>query len=152
MPTFQKVLGSKIAFSSAAPATQDDAGYVALSWTAEATDCEIVDFDGFNGEWSTVADQTICLTGGADEKGKYTFGSFPITIQYDKANTIWPIIDTARKSASAELSVRILHANADTTYFQARVMKANQKFGGQDDVRRMEIDLLQTVEQIVTEA
>ena len=60
MSDFQTNAGATFSVSAAAPATYDEAGYEALTFTP-ATAAEIVDYQGPNPEWDTVTDTATVL-------------------------------------------------------------------------------------------
>ena len=140
---FQTNAGAIFSVSAAAPATFDEAGYEALTFTP-ATASEIVDYQGPNPEWDTVTDNSYSTADKADCKTGRRLGNGSINLKYKKTNTaFWDIIEAAELSKSAVLSVQYAHDNGvDLRWYTIQVSKAGEVQGGADDFLMREIGML----------
>ena len=83
MSDFQTNAGATFSVSAAAPATYDEAGYEALTFTP-ATAAEIVDYQGPNPEWDTVTDNSYSTADKSDQKTGRRLGSGSINLKYKR--------------------------------------------------------------------
>ena len=127
----QTGLGSSIAISVAAPATQDAAGYAALSYT-EAGNCEKIGTIG-----STFAKTEFQPLKGAKQKlkGSADYGSLQPQFALDEADAGQTLFRTAADDETNLLySVRVTYQSGAKRYFQARVFGWPETVDGADPV------------------
>ncbi len=140
--------GMTFSVSAAAPATQDQAGYDALTYTA-ATDCEIIDFSGWDDSWGSAADDTLCINGKPPRKTKKIFGPMTLSLQFEKISTIHALLKTGFDSQSDQLACKVLFPDGvDMIYFMAEVTKYNPVFGGTGSKITTPTTLQPTVERV----
>ena len=102
--------GATIEVSAALPATYDDTGYEALSWTGCG---EIVDVSEIAKAWAVVAHQAV--TRAYPEKIKDT---------YDVTADTGQVILLAGLAAAASYSFQITLPSGDIAYFTGKILKA----------------------------
>ncbi len=141
--------GAIFSVSAGAPATQDEAGYEALTFTA-LTAAEIMDFSGWDDSWETRTDDSYSTAPVGSKKIRKAFGDVTLTLKYDKTNTaFYGIIDTAYDSQTDLLACKFLSSNAtDNIFFQATVIKANIKGGSGSDEETFELVLAPQTETV----
>lgn len=137
--------GAKIAVSASAPATYDEAGYEALTWTAEhCIDAVPVITKKFN----AVTKSTTCEGTEKDIKGSAKYD--PVAYKFDPVDSraAETIYQTAFDSQTAEISVRVSFAKRagettpDILYFTAQVAAFAYSAGGsKDDIDMREVEL-----------
>lgn len=153
MPDFQKVTGTSFSVSSGLPATQDAAGFQALTFT-NIGDCEIISFSGFNTDWSTEQDNTLCDTDSAARKQSRQLGEVTMVLKFDKTSSaFYTILETAELSADDVISCQVNHANGtDFVWFTAQVKMLNRKYGARDDSITYEVSFLQQTTEVYLNA
>jgi len=149
----QNLAGSTFSASAAAPADQAAATYAALAWTV-ATAAEIMDFSGFDDDWERIEDNTYNASAAPSKKSRPRLGEVTLTLEYLKSNSaFYAIINAAELAIAGLVSCRFTHANTtDFIYFQAQVVKANDKAGSGTDKRSFEIVMLPQVKRVISEA
>ena len=149
----QQLSGSKFGVSAAAPATFDQAGYEALTFTL-ADDSEILDFSGFDDDWERSEDNTYNVSPSPSKKVRPKLGEVTLMLEYLKSSTaFYGIIDTAEGSQTDVISCQFLASNGtDSLYFTAQVVKSNPKGGSGSDKRTHEIVLLPQTKRVKVEA
>lgn len=137
--------GAKIAVSASAPATYNEAGYEALTWTAEhCIDAVPV----ITKKYNAVTKSTTCDTVEKDVKGGAKYD--PVNYKFDPVDSraAETIYQTAFDSQTAEISVRVSFAKRagettpDIVYFTAQVAAFAYSAGGaKDDIDYREVEL-----------
>ena len=123
--------GSAIAISVAAPATQDKAGYAALTYT-EAGNCEKIGTIG-----ATFAKTEFQPLKGAKQKlkGSAEYGALQPQFGLDEADVGQMLFRTAADDeTNALFSIRVTYQNGAKRYFQARVFGWPETVDGADPV------------------
>lgn len=120
--------GLTLGISAAAPATQDAAGYVALTFTPQDS-CAIVDAGVLGDSWSEIEDNTLCTSGSGSVKGKRTFGQTTMQLKYYKGDAVAVLLQAAFDAVADLVSVEITLPNGDIRYFQAMVSQFDEVFG-----------------------
>lgn len=143
MSDFQTSAGATISISAAVPATYDEAGYEALTYTP-CTAAEITNYDPPIAEWSKATDNSWNDADKADIKSSRKLGEGSITIQYDKTNTaFWSIVDAAELSKTSVVSIQFANANGvDLRWYTAQITKSAFQYGGADDIILKEVMVL----------
>lgn len=148
-----KNAGTSFGVTTGVPATYDEAGYAALTYT-DADACEIISYDGENATWTTEEDDTYCLENSAPTKLKRQLGEIPFTLKFNKDSTaFYAIMEAAEKDQNQVLSVRI--AKSDGTsfhYYSAQVNLWNEKFGDASGSVTVDASFLQQTETIKVSA
>lgn len=109
-------IGSKIAFSAAAPATHDQAGFEALTWVEWLEATEI-------GEFGASVDQSDYVPVHSGVKHKIASvvdnGDQSISGAYDSSNPAQQLLRAASKTTSKSISVRETLPDGDVYYYTA---------------------------------
>lgn len=133
--------GSHISLAAALPATYDQAGYEALTWTQD--DCSSENIPMLNDTANTVDVNTVCSLRTKSVKGKSKYDPVSFTMLSDWDNAAQGILDTAKASTTAVISVKIEFATGDVVYFTAQVSKFSLTEGGTgDDLNKRAVELL----------
>ena len=123
--------GSAIAISVAPPATQDAAGYAALTFT-EAGNCEKIGTIG-----ATYAKTEFQPLKGAKQKlkGSPDYGSMQPQFAHDESDAGQTIFRTAADDeTNALFSIRVTYQSGAKRYFQGRVFGWPETVDGADPV------------------
>ncbi len=123
--------GSALAISSNAPATQDAAGYAALTFT------EIGSIDKIGALGASFAKVEFQpLKGPKDKhKGSADYGSLQPSMAYDEADAGQTLLRTAADDATSKLySFLVTYPTGAKRYFQGRVFGAPENTDGADTV------------------
>lgn len=128
--TFLKVAGTVISASAALPATDNQAGYEALSWT-ECEASEIINFSGWSDTWEIESDNTYKLLAANDTKLRRKLGEISLELKHDFSNTAFhTILETAEADQDDVISFRVANNDAATfLYFTAQVKECNRVYG-----------------------
>ena len=111
-------IGSFLSASADAPATLDDTGYAALSWSEVGEATEVPEYGA---EHSTVT-HTPLKTGIVNKfHGELNYGSFAVPMAYDPDDAGQAILKAARVSKD-EISFRMTYSNGEIEYFPGKVM------------------------------
>lgn len=139
--------GLTLGISAAAPATQDIAGYVALTYTA-LDSCAIIDAGVLGDSWSEHEDNTLCTAGAGSVKGKRIFGQSTWQLKYFKGDAVAVLLQAAFDAAAGLVSVEITLTNGDIRYFQAQVSQFDEVFGTTGSDVEATVKFLQQVETV----
>ena len=126
--------GTTIAISAALPATQDSAGYAALSYTGIGGVESIPAFGALS------AVNSFQPLNGPQEKhkGPVNYGSLQIPMALDKADAGQTLLRTAADPANnAQYSFLVTFPNGDKRYFQGRVFGMQETPGSATNVLMM---------------
>lgn len=121
--------GLSLSVSAASPATHDEAGFNALTWTDQDS-CAIVDAGVLGDTWTEHEDNTLCTDGSGSVKGKRNFGAQTLQLKYYKSDAVRAILKTAFDSGTDQISVMITLSNADERFFEAQVSQFDESYGG----------------------
>jgi hypothetical protein len=123
--TFVTSAGTTIGLSASQPATYNQAGYEALSFTTIGAVTDLGEIPSRVYELVTL--YYVASRGQAKAKGGYNLGSQSITYAIDPADTGQALVDTATESDAA-YSVKISHPSLGEIYAQALVMGGPKTF------------------------
>ncbi len=132
----------------AAPATFNEAGYDALTFT----DCgEVISLGEFGREYTTV--RVMNLKDGATRKfkGSYDNGTVQVDLLFDADDAGQTLLEAAGDSATQKYSFKVtLPDGSSGFYFRGYVMSLKRIIGGPDDAIQirasLELDETQIVE------
>lgn len=111
-------IGGFLSVSAAAPATPDDTGYGALTWSEVGEATEIPEYGA---EHATVT-HTPLKTGIVNKfHGELNYGSFAVPMAYDAADAGQIILKAARVSKD-EISFMMTYSDGSIDYFPGKVM------------------------------
>lgn len=123
--------GTVVKFSAAKPATFDQTGYEALTFTTAG---QVTNVGTLGVQWDEVQLDTLDL-GRFYAKGTKNVGDLPITFGYDTADTGQAIAETASGAtgASGSVSVQIILPGGEDLYAYGPVLSFNRQIGGPND-------------------
>jgi hypothetical protein len=140
--------GSHLSFAAALPATYDDVGYEALTWTQD--DCSSENIPSLSRAFNGVDVNTVCSLTTTTKKGKSKYDPVAFTMLSDWGNTAQALLETAEGSTSAVISVKIEFASGNVVYFTAQVAKFTLSDGGTgDDLNKRSVELWIQSDEIV---
>lgn len=116
---YEGSVGTYIEVSAASPATEDQAGYEALSWTKVAG---VTTLGEFSKIWQMAT--AILLETGLTEKRKSSFdnGSLPVQMLRDTSDAGQGILAAASDSPTAIISIKIVEPDGTINYAQAIIL------------------------------
>lgn len=107
-----------LAISAGVPATFDNAGYVALSYTAVG---EITNFGEFGREFTLVTHNPVASRGTQKLKGAFNEGAIALQLGLD-TDDAGQVLMKAASASDSLYAFRITTANGDIYYFQGLTM------------------------------
>jgi hypothetical protein len=122
--------GSTLAISAAAPATFNEAGYEALTFTNIG---EITDLGEFGREYALVTHNPLDTRATVKRKGSYNEGAMDLRLALDTDDAGQILLSTASES-DADYSFELTLQNGDVYYFQAQVMTFKIGVGSVDQI------------------
>lgn len=134
-------VGTAVSVSAAAPATYDDTGFEALTWSLCG---ELAELPSFGSE-SALATHTPLKTGVvAKRRGSVNYGSVALTMAASEDDAGQGILQTKAEAAAgsdASVSVKVVLVNGETQYFTAQVMSYKTNVGNADAITMAEVTL-----------
>lgn len=128
--TVQTSAGTTIALSAAAPATYDQAGFDALTYT---TIGEAIDLGSFGKEFNLVTYNPLGDRKTRKFKGSYNNGSVSVTLAQDDTDA-GQVLAIAAADSDSNYSFKVTLQNGDIRYFVAKVMSYTTDVGTVDDI------------------
>lgn len=129
--TFTTTAGTTFGLSSSAPATYNQAGYEALSFTTVG---EVTDLGEFPYRvYDIITHRPLATSGEQKSKGNFSLGSQTVTFAMDPSDTGQAMVDTAIESTSA-YSIKISHSTLGEIYARALINSAPRSFGGDNNI------------------
>jgi hypothetical protein len=128
--TVQTSAGTTIALSATAPATYDEAGFAALTFT---TIGEVIDLGSFGKVFNLVTYNPLGDRKTRKFKGSYNNGSISITLAQDDADA-GQILAIAAADSDDNYSFEVTLQNGDIRYFVAKTMSYTTDVGTVDDI------------------
>ena len=129
--TTHVVGGTCLSVSAGIPATNDAAGYTALTWTQI-------------GELSTIGDIVtkhatstfinMCTNKSSVIKGVEDLINVMITVACDRGDAGQTLMTTARQSINGVYAFKVAESNGSFQYFRARVLSEGTQFKSVNDV------------------
>ena len=135
--TIQSTAGASIGISSSAPATFNEAGYGALTFTNIG---EVTDLGEFGREYNLITHNPIDTRATKKLKGSYNEGQIALTVALDTADAGQNIAKTASTS-DADYYFKVTMQNGAAYYFPAKVMTFKRAVGSVDNVVTASISL-----------
>lgn len=129
--------GSTIAVSAATPATFNQAGYGALTFTSIG---EITDAGEYGREFNLVTHNPLASRGTVKKKGSFNEGSMDLKMALD-TDDAGQIILKAASLSDADYSFKVTMQNGDIRYFQAQVMNFKENVGSVDNITQAAVKL-----------
>ena len=134
-------VGTIVSVSANAPATYNETGFAALTWSACG---ELAELPAFGAE-AALATHTPLATGiVAKRRGSLNYGSVALTMAVSDADTGQTVLQDAAEAAAgtdAQVSVKVVLVNGETQYFTAQVMSYKVNVGNADAITMAEVTL-----------
>ena len=132
--------GTIMEVSSGLPATVDETGYSALTFTEVG---EVVDIGEKQITFASVATYNLSGRDVSYLKGSRDRGETPITVDNDRTDAGQIILRDHHNGSNidAPLSVKVTHQNGDVEYYQAKVFSFNDQQLAQDTVYRATVSM-----------
>ncbi len=131
------VAGTKIGISASTPATFNEAGYEALSFTNIGN---IEDGGEHGREYAEVTFNPIDTRGTRKYKGSFNEGNKTLSIGYDSDDAGMALLKAALASDN-DYSFEVKYPNGDIDWFQAKVMTLTKATAGVDSMRMASVTL-----------
>jgi hypothetical protein len=135
--TVRTSAGSTIAISAAQPATFDQTGYEALTFT---TIGEVTDLGEFGRDYALVTHNPIATRGTVKRKGSYNEGTMDMKLGLDNDDA-GQIIAKAASESDNDHSIKVTLQDGSDYYFQAQVMNFKVGVGSVDTITNASIKL-----------
>lgn len=142
---FDTVAGSKLYVSASAPATDDAAGFTALTWTEVGSITSIGSVKGR--EYATSTLSTIGDSQDREKKGSFKLPNADFECAWIEDDAGQLIIETGSKDTNV-YSFKVLKQNGDARYFTAQVMKFVENNGTSNDVVKGQFTLLRQTDTV----
>lgn len=133
----QTSAGTTIGISAGLPATDDAAGYGALTFTPIG---EVTDLGEYGKVFNLVTHNPIATRRTEKFKGSFNEGSISMGIGEDTSDAGQILLDTAVES-DANFAFEITAQDGDIDYFQAKVMSKTVNVGSVDSIRSSTVQL-----------
>lgn len=131
--------GTCLSVSAGAPATHDQTGFTALTWTQVG---ELESIGEIKISHAAVTFTNLCTGKTSVTKGAEEAINTNIVVALDRDDAGQALMTTARKSLTAVYSFKVLESNGDISYFRAYVMGEVITGGsGVNDVKKGGYDL-----------
>lgn len=135
--------GTVLAIAAAAPATYNETGYEALTWTTIGEVSDLGDIPNSR-TYETVSWRNIANRGESKAKGGYTLPEQTITVGLDPDDAGQILLTTASESDNA-YSVKISNPNLGDWYGRALVMGGATSMGDVNAIVTRQIMLAYTI-------
>lgn len=122
--------GTVLAISAASPATYNQAGYSALTFTRIG---EITDYGEFGREYNLVTHNPVDSRGTVKKKGSFNEGSMTIQLGLD-TDDAGQILAKAAALSDADYSFKLTDQKGDVYYFRGQVMSWKVGVGSVDQI------------------
>jgi hypothetical protein len=126
----QTASGVTLGISASAPATHDETGFDALTFTNVG---EITNIGEFGKEWALVTHSPLGSRGIQKSKGSYNNGTLTPSLALDPDDAGQTAMTTARESQSS-VYFAITLQDGTIFYLAGKVMSFKPNIGGNDDV------------------
>lgn len=122
--------GSTLSLSAALPATYDQAGYAALTFTPVG---EVTDIGEFGRQYNLVTHNTLADRRTVKRKGSFNDGT--LTVQLARVpSDLGQIIITAAVDSDASIAVEVVLQDGTIFYTTAQVMSYTANIGNVDQI------------------
>lgn len=125
--------GTCLAVSAAAPATFDQVGYEALTWTGSG---EVMNFGEQGAETEVVTYTLVCSNQTKKRLGTTNEGQQTFEAIFDSVNPAQVILEDGRSNGTP-VSVRVSYSDGDVVYYQAYVTSNKRSSGGASDLIKL---------------
>lgn len=129
--------GTSISMSLDAPATYDDAGFDALTYTEIG---EVTDLGEFGREYNLVTHNPLSIRRTVKRKGSYNDGAVTLQMARVKTDAGQVLLQTALDSDESP-SIKIEYQDGSIDYFSAQVMSYTSNVGSVDQITTASVTL-----------
>ena len=144
--TTETVSTAKLYISAALPATNNAAGFAALTWTEIG---ELTDIGSVKGRsYNTSTHAPISSAQQIEKKGSYKLGKADMVVGWDGSDAGQVLVETAANSNTAIYSFKLLKQGGGIRYFTAQVMEFVENFGTVDNIVQGKFSLLRQTDTI----
>lgn len=126
----QTSAGTTIGISAGLPATNDQAGYEALTFTTVG---EVTDAGEFGREYNLVTHNPLATRATVKRKGSYNDGAMNLTLGRDVSDAGQTLLQTASDSDDNH-AIEVTLQDGAKFYFQAQVMSYRTNIGSVDQI------------------
>jgi hypothetical protein len=130
--TINASVGTCIAVSAALPATHDNTGFTALTFTQIG---ELESIGDLTTTHAAISFANMCTGKTSTLKGVEEAVTVEIMVALDRDDAGQTLMTAARKSAN-DYAFQVTEANGDKVYFTGKVMKSGVQYGGIGDVKK----------------
>jgi len=127
----QTSAGTILYASASLPATYDQTGYEALSWSAVG---EVTEIPAFGSVYNLITHSPLGERRVVKKKGSVNDGSMTLNFAADAADAGQGVLKTAHTS-DTEISVKITYPDGEDDYFTALVMGYQVNPGNVDSIK-----------------
>lgn len=135
--TVETVAGTEISISAGTPATFNEAGYAALTFTKIG---EITDGGNHGRTYAEVKHSPIGTRGTQKYKGSFDEGNKTLQMAIDDDDAGQDLLKTALNSDD-DYSFKVKYQGGAIDYFRAKVMKFEKATAGVDSMRTANVEL-----------
>lgn len=135
--TVRTSAGTTIGISATVPASFNQAGYEALSFT---TIGEVTDLGEFGREFALVTHNPLGSRGTVKKKGSFNEGSISMQLGLD-TDDAGQILAKAASLSDNDYSFQVTTQNGDIYWFQAQVMSFKVNIGSVDQITTASVTL-----------
>ena len=144
--TTETVSTAKLYISAALPATNNAAGFAALTWTEIG---ELTDIGSVKGRsYNTSTHAPSASAQQIEKKGSYKLGKADMVVGWDGSDAGQVLVETAANSNTAIYSFKLLKQGGGIRYFTAQVMEFVENFGTVDNIVQGKFSLLRQTDTI----
>ena len=126
----QTSAGSTLSIATGTPATNDAAGFLAMTWVLVS---EITNLGEFGRVYTSVPHNPIGERGTKHYKGSYNNGSMALTLARD-ATAAGQIALKAALMSDADYSFKVTYQDATRSQFLGKVLQFKTTIGGVDSI------------------
>jgi hypothetical protein len=132
--------GTTIEVSTAAPATFDDAGYAALTFTEVGM---VVDVGEIGATFADVTTYNLSSRDVGHLKGSRDWNETPLTVDNDRTDAGQVILRDHHDGANTDnpVAVKVTHQNGDVEYFSGLVFTFTSQSLAQDTIYRANVSM-----------
>jgi hypothetical protein len=131
--TIAASVGTCVSVSATLPATFNEAGYDALTFTQVG---ELEAIGEINVRHASVTFQNMCSGKTSTLKGAEEPVEITIDVAIDRDDAGQVIMTSARKSLTQKVAIKVSEADGDAVYFHGYVMSDTINYGGINEIKK----------------
>lgn len=127
--------GAQFNVAPGTPATDDQAGYEAMPWTANGV-CSVRTVPPAGRTWTPVTDENVCATTNISVKGSSVFDNMDFAMSYKVADPIQVAMEALEDDVAGFGAFRFIFPGAVGTFYFRGMVSMFKWFdgGGQNDI------------------